>query len=373
MVTPQGAFSLPVTTMGGRSAVFLPMHPEATAQQKRVGVLQIRGSDQLGHWMNPLLDWELRSASTPYDSLNELSVDFGLGGVIESAAIFEAVVPCVVEVDLGRQVIDDKAVLGLIAFRGLDREKLSIGYRIFDKGAVVDRGSKSGNELAWQFKDREQVGHVEIEVPPAALVNCYGRYDSVTYHSGWLGDPALVQNPRRATYERFDPGLVKLLENLAAKEKRFSRELESAVAALLWMLGFSSCHLGKNLQDGPDVLGTTPEGHVVVVECTIGGLKTDSKMARLLQRTAAVRDQLVRTSHQHLRVLPVMVTTLPAAEIAAEFEDAKVSGVYVLCSEGINTAVLRTLVPPRADQIFVEAEQELASSLRASSADQTLQ
>lgn len=373
--TPQGDFALPATMTGSRAAIFLPLHPEVLAQQTRIGVLQIRGSDQLGHWRNELLDWTLRSASDPYDGLNELSMDFGLGGIVEHAAIFEAIAPSVVQVDLGKQVLDDKAIIGVLAFRGLDFSKISVGYRIFDKGSVVGRGSISGNEFAWTIENSRSLGQAEIAVPPAALVNCYARYDCVTYHSGWLADPTLVQNPRRSTYERFDLGLEKLRELLSAREKRFSREFESAVACLIWMLGFNTCHLGgqKNLQDGPDIIGMTPEGHVVVVECTVGGLKTDSKMARLLQRTAAVRDQLAKSSHQHLRILPVMVTALPLTEIEAEANEAKSSGVYVLSGDGLDEAVQRTLISPRADALFVEAEQTLSSGMEVFAADQTLQ
>jgi len=375
VITPQGDFALPNNMTGSRAAVFLPLHPEVLAQQTRVGVLQIRGSDQLGHWRNDSLDWGLRSASNPYDSLNELSMDFGLGGIVEHAAIFEAVAPSVVQVDLGKHVLDDKAIIGVLAFRGLDYSKISVGYRVFDKGNVVARGSIPGTEFTWTIEDGRSVGQTEIAVPPAALVNCYARYDCITYHSGWLADPTLVQNPRRSTYERFDPGLEKLRELLSAKEKRFSREFESAVACLLWMLGFNSCHIGgqKNLQDGPDVVGMTPEGHVLVVECTVSGLKTDSKMARLLQRTAAVRDQLAKSSHQHLRILPVMVTALPPAEIEAEASEAKSSGVYVLSADGLDEAIQRTLIPPRADALFVEVEQTLASGMEALATDQTLQ
>lgn len=375
IVTPRGEFAFPATVTGSRAALFLPLHPEVLAQQTRVGVLQIRGSDQLGHWRNDRLDWDLRSASTPYDSLNELSMDFGLGGIVENAVIFEAVAPSVVQVNLDSRVVEDKAEIGVFAFRDLERSRISIGYRIFDKGTVVNRGTVGGDTLVWDIEDARAVGATQIAVPPAALVNCYARYDDITYHSGWIADPTLVQNPRRSAYERFDPRLEKLIELLGAKEKRFSREFESAVACLLWMLGFNTCNLGgqKNLQDGPDVIGMTPEGHVVVVECTIGGLKTESKMARLLQRTALVRDQLAKSSHQHLRILPVMASALPLAEIQSEIDEARSSGVYVLCAENISEAIHRTLVPPRADALFVEAEQNLAAGIEALAVGNSLQ
>jgi hypothetical protein len=127
------------------------------------------------------------------------------------------------------------------------------------------------------------------------------------------------------------------------------------------MLGFNTCHLGgtKVLQDGPDILGATPIGNVVVIECTIGTLKADSKMPKLLARTAAVREQLSKAGHAHLRVLPVMVTTLPRDEIASELGDAVSNGVYVIAGDDFQEAIGRTLILPHADRLFTEAEQSL--------------
>ena len=52
---------------------------------------------------------------------------------------------------------------------------------------------------------------------------------------------------------------------------------------LFWMLGFSVLHLGatKRVQDGPDLVATTPTEHYVVVECTTGQVKGESKLERL--------------------------------------------------------------------------------------------
>lgn len=367
VATPQGSIAFLPQVTGGFAAIFIPLHPEVLTQETRTGVLQIRGTDQAGHWQNSLLDWGLRSASIPYDNLNELSVDFGMGALIEPSTIFEAVAGNVVAVDLDRRVTGDKATLGMLAMKGLDRSKISLGYRVLDKNAVAARSTISGEDMTWIEENTREIGSAEIVVPPASLVNCYARYAGVTYHSGWIVDPTLAQNPRRSAYERFDPGLHVLTDLLAPKDKRFSREFESAVSCLMWMLGFDTCHLGgtKVLQDGPDILGMTPLGHVIVVECTIGALKTDSKMTKLLSRVAAVRDQLAKSGHGHLRVLPVMVTALPHSEIAAETDDAISRGVYVVTGDDFSEAITRTQIPPHADQLFVEAEQSLQGQFDA--------
>jgi hypothetical protein len=361
IATPSGEYAFLPQHTGGYAATFIPLHPEVLAQQSRTGVLQIRGTDQSDHWQNQVLDWALRSADAPYDSLNELSIDFGIGGLIERSTIIEAVAPNIVAIDLSNQVTGGTARIGVLATKGIDRAKVSIGYRVLDKGAVTTRMTVAGNVLDWVEEEARDVASTEIAVPQASIVNCYARYDGVTYHSGFIVDPSLAQNPRRVAYARFDPELMALTEALATNDRNRARDVEPAVARLLWMLGFNTCHLGgtKVLQDGPDILGETPAGHVVVVECTIGTLKAESKMHKLLARTAAVREQLSKAGHAHLRVLPVMVTTLPRDEIASELGDAVSNGVYVIAGDDFQEAIGRTLILPHADQLFTEAEQSL--------------
>lgn len=361
IATPRKEYAFLPQFTGGYAATFVPLHPELLAQQSRTGVLQIRGNDQSDHWQNEVLDWALRSADLPYDSLNELSIDFGMGGLIEQSTIFEAVVPNLVAIDLSNQVKGTSARIGVLATKGIDRSQVSIGYRVIDKGAVTARVTVAGDVLGWVEEDTRDTASTEITVPPASIVHCYARYQGITYHSGFIVDPSLAQNPRRAAYERFDPELTALADVLATNDRRRARDVETAVACLLWMLGFNTCHLGgtKILQDGPDILGATPSGDIVVVECTIGTLKTDSKMHKLLARTAAVRDQVSRAGNAHLSVLPVMVTTLSREDIMSELYDATSNGVYVIAGSDIREAISRTLILPDADKLFAEAEKSL--------------
>lgn len=363
VATPQGEFAFIPQATNSFAAAFIPLHPELLAQHTRTGVLQIRGTDQADHWLNPLLDWTLRSAEHPYDNLNELSIDFGMGALNERATIIEAVAASIVAVDLSKQITGEVAKIGILATKGLDRSKVSLGYRIIDKGEVKARASINGNSLHWAEEETRDVGSTEISVPVASLVNCYARYDDVTYHSGFILDPIRTPNPRRSVYERFDVELKDLQALLSTKDKKYARDLETASACLLWMLGFNSCHLGgtKVLQNGPDIVGMTPDGNVIVVECTVGTLKADSKMPKLLSRCVAVNDQLAKAGHSHLRVLPVMITTLPRDEIASELAEAVSNGVYVIAGDDFDEAIARTLFPPDANRLFVEAENSLQS------------
>jgi hypothetical protein len=255
--------------------------------------------------------------------------------------------------------------LTLLLAKGLDREKASIGYRVIAQGRVVERLSIPGDRLSWAIQEPAQRGTAQIDVPAAAILHAYARYDGVAYHHLWIGDPSAMQNPRRATYERFDPKLEILMDFLAKPEGPNSRDLESGVAWLLWLLGFSVAHLGgtKKTQEGPDLLVTTPAGHFAVVECTTGLLRTENKLPLLVSRTAAVRERLARSNNQHLRVLPVMATSKTKDEVAADLEQARSLGVLVLTKETLETAALRTLTLPNADELYAEAQKSLSQGI----------
>lgn len=363
LTSPNGAIDFPPQYGGNYATQFLPLHPEGLEQQNRTAVLQVRGNGENFPVNHAPLDWELKAANPPYDSLTELCQDFGLGALVEPACLFEAIATDVVAMDFTCKVVGTSIELAAFAAPGLDTSQVSIGYRLYDKGQVIRREAVPGDQLAWSIVGQAQRGSITIEVPPAAVLHCYARYRGVAHQHRWFNDPTVAQNPRRASYERFDPDLELLREMCVPKDNKFARDLEAAVAWLLWMLGFSVLHLGatKRLRDGPDLIATTPTEHYVVVECTTGQVKGESKLERLVARAAAVRERLEQSNNTHLKVLPLMVTSMTQAEVAAGAQAAREHGVVVLAREDLFAALDRTLVLPRPDELYGEAERSLVS------------
>jgi len=123
------------------------------------------------------------------------------------------------------------------------------------------------------------------------------------------------------------------------------------------MLGFSVAHLGgtSRTQDPPDLVATTPKGDFAVIECTTGLLKADDKLSLLIDRAERVRQGVVASNNQHLRVLPVIISSKTQAEISADIEQAEKLGVLVITRENLEQAITRTLVLPNAEQLYEEA------------------
>jgi hypothetical protein len=192
--------------------------------------------------------------------------------------------------------------------------------------------------MNWTEEDQANRGQVQIEIPVAAALNCTVSYDAIAQSHYWLIDPDRAQNPRRAVYEAFDPKLETLKTTIANAQGRGeeARDLESAVAWLLWMLGFSVAHLNtRKTREAADLLVTTPSGHFAVIECTTGLLKAENKLSLLHERAEAARRGLAASNSAHLRLMPVMVTSKMRADITPDLEIAEKLGVLVLTRESL--------------------------------------
>lgn len=364
--TPQGDIGFRGNSSGQHGGYYQPFHNDGLMRNERLGVLTVFGGNPELHQLQPGLDWELKGASEPYDNLQELMNHYRVGVLRSDAVTLEAVALAIIAVDLSAVVTGTECELAVRMSPDADAAKVKLAYRVMS-GNVVERGSVSGETMEWALtSDGLRRGSTKIQVPSAAVVQAYASYCGTVIHQGWIADPTMAQNPRRASYEAFDPKLVGLADLLAKPPgKGNARDLESGVAWLLWMLGFSVAHLGQmpKLQEAPDLLATTPEGHFAVVECTTGPLKTDNKLPRLIERSEIVRGRLAASNNQHLKVLPVIVTSKRRVEVRADIEQAERLGVLVITAELLEATLSRTLVRGDADEIFVEGERTVASAL----------
>ena len=184
------------------------------------------------------MDWELKASLTPYEHIQDLLFDFGLGQLRDDYPTVEAIAFPVLMVDASLRVNGTTAVINIRAADGLVPDKVALGYKLVSQGVVSARSSVSGATLNWvRAPDSVLTAQVNINVPDAAMVNCIVSYEDVAQHFWWILDPARAQNPRRAAYEVTDTGLEVLREYLSGKGKHGQDDFETGVATLLWLLG----------------------------------------------------------------------------------------------------------------------------------------
>lgn len=366
--TPHGDMRFCPNDGGNFAATYDPLHQAGQSNQSRFDILTVLGGaiqpytpEPMQDWIPlTLLDWELKASPTPYDNLQELAYEYQLGQLRDVMNV-EVVAFNVAAIDAASTIAGTTGKLGVILASGLESERVTLGYRIFAQGRVTERSVVYGRNMQWELEDKVQRGRIEIQVPPAAVLHCVASFCGVAQHHYWVSDPSTAQNARRVVYELADTRLEILNDFLtkAQSKGRDARDLETGLAWLLWMLGFSVAHLGSTprTQDAIDLLATTPQGHFAVIECTTGLLKADHKLPRVFERAENIRRRLDESGNRHLRVLAVIVTSKTRGEIMADVEQAERLKILVLTREDLEQLATSTLAPPNADQLVEQAEQ----------------
>ena len=362
--TPHGKLCFSPNEGGNLLATYDPIHEAGQSSQSRLDVLTILGGAVRQYVVRPLLDWELKASPTPYDNLQELAFECNLGA-LRDVINLEVVAFNVAAVDAASTITGITGKLAVRLAPGLIPKHVMLGYRVFSQGRVEKRASVRGNKMLWEKQETFKHGRVEVEVPSAAVLHCVASYRGIAQQHYWIADPTTAPNARRVVYELADNRL-EILNDLLTRPPsrgRDARELETGVAWLLWMLGFSVAHLGSTprTQDAVDLIATTPNGHFAVIECTTGLLKADQKLPRVVDRAENVRRRLVESGNRYAHVLAVIVTST-RGEVMADIEQAERLRVLVITQEDLRQSSNRTLALPNADQLFEQAEQTVQAA-----------
>lgn len=364
--TPWGEVLFSGNETGQYSSSHQQFHPDGVARGERIEVLSLLGR-RLDIEPRILdLDWEVKGADEPYDSLQELYGRYRLGAVRFDVATIEVAALGVIAIDYSSKIQEGWCELAIFASPLADTSKISVGCRIIGSDQI-ERRRFEGDKFLWMKLETGQLrGTVSFRVPKAAITQVYASYAGTVLHQAWVADPTNSQNALRAAYTAFDQETTILSELVSKPPGRGNaRELEAGVSWLLWMLGFRPAHLGNTnqLQEAPDILATSPAGHFVVVECTTGPLKTDSKLSLLIERAQRVRDSLKGSGNQHLKVLPVLVTSKRRWDVRADLDQAERLGVFVATAENLADGLSRTRVHADADQLFADAEKQVLAKV----------
>jgi hypothetical protein len=197
--TPNGRLFFPSAPDGRYSTIFAPLHAEGLQFQSRLSVLTITGN-QLDALRQPDLDWEIKAAPTPYDGLQELMSEYGVGPwAPDSSSNIEIVVSNVAAIDASKSTVSgDTATVEVLLAQTLIPAKFTLGYRIYKPGITALRSTVSGSSFNWSQEEMVQRGVITLKVPDASVINCISTYDGIAQSHYWLADPSKLQNMRRA-------------------------------------------------------------------------------------------------------------------------------------------------------------------------------
>jgi hypothetical protein len=260
------------------------------------------------------IDSALRQCSTPFDGLSDLSGWLGLKDPQfshESPSINIRILPPVDLILSNCHLDKDKLQILLNAHPAFDLERLGLAVRAVPGNGVGGRKQVTA-EIKWKKVRkgrREGVAKIPLRNADSALAML--MIGETTVRRQWFLDPVKGDNNRLIAVQHFDKDL-RMIRN-AIFEQTDSARFELGVAALLFLMGFSSAVQIET--DSPDIVVTTPGGRLVLVECTTRIADFNSKLGKLVDRKGSLLRAL-QESKKPSRVDAVLVCALPKEQIA---------------------------------------------------------
>lgn len=355
--TPVGIVQLPKPEGGSHIVIHNP--EDDRGGQRRWHCLIIKGQAPGISLQNA--EWDLRGGGRPFANFRDLMDSFGAGPQQEVVGICEILAENVVAIAPDSTVADGKAQVGLYCSDTIDLGKVSASFIVYHNGRVVHRFELNGLDFMWDRQHDFLKGKIEFEVPTPSAVLCTACCEKVAQHYYWIDDPRHTLNDRRSAFLVLDDELSfissAIERDFGQSSSRDARDFEQVVSWIFWMSGFSVASLGtmqkSEFQSWADLLIVVPGAiDYMVVECTTGNLKPETKGANLFRRAAQMREKLATARSQPGRVLPLMVSNRPKAELTTEIDLLARNGVAVLAREDLQRLLSRTILVPNPGEVF---------------------
>jgi len=304
------------------------------------------------------LDDALRCSTLPFDGLVDLYAWLDLGGTVSNGTLISIRVLPPVDISYQRSRFSDgRFAVVLLAQPSFDVAGVGLAVRGMPGGVALRR--QAAADIAWgDLEDGWRVGTATVELPDAVSAFVALTLNGRTIRRQWFQDPLRSKNIRLLALRQFDEDLEGL------KRAVFSRKdgdsFEKAVGSLLYMLGFTPVHPTE--PDGPDLIASTGEGRLILVECTIKVPDLSTKMGKLVER----RNALLRTLTQNRQiddVTALLVTRQSRADVATI--GAAPVDVYLLCHEELDELFGRLEFAPNPDVLLREWKRGQSAQTRA--------
>lgn len=341
--------------------MFYPIYPPAVSFGPRLPSLSSVGKERHDFQTVDMrmLDWELKSYEQPFDSIDDLLLHIRLPRLsqIGDYPRLEIWARSPAHISNTSSIKNGQASIVIDVFKNLDVNRIKLGCKVFNK-KDVERFSICGEQIGWTNRNDSIIGEYKYPVEDAAWLQAFLSYEDVALHGWFINDPQKQTNPRYSIHSLFDVS-HDILQQFLLQAGYNSENFEDGVALLLNILGFSIFHYGQipKLKDGPDIIAFTPMGNIAVIECTIGLLDKEDKLAKLIQRTVLIKDELKNAGLGHFSIQPIIVSKLSRAEVTGHLEEAGKHSIAVVCKEELEELFRRASFYSNPDGLFQEASR----------------
>ncbi len=309
------------SNINNRGSWFSPLH------------LKLYGKRDTFHSIRELgqLDDELRIAQIPFDGVNDVLGHLGLPNTIESGdtPYLEIIINPPVDLVLDQTVLSNNLLkVVLHAHEKFNEERVQLTIRTLPGHSLRNR-SDATSKIEWSLiKEGRKIGVAEVKLAESDSALTMLSIDNHTVRRHWISDKDKTRNLRLLPILSFDTDLSKTKASIFSDTN--SRDFEKGIANLLFIHGFNPCQPVES--EAPDLVVITPNGKIIIVECTIKIADFSNKIGKLVDRRGALK-KVLSAQETSIDPIAVLICRLPNDQISAKKNEPKDNKVILLSAE----------------------------------------
>lgn len=304
---------------------------------------------------------ELRLGQLPFDGTHDLFDYFSLQDCISTYKQPQIEIRISPPIDLISNqchTSNGKFNLTLNAHPSLKIKNVSLAIRTFTApNQSLPLRKQVAENINWLQENDRQIGTLEIDVEKAFTSQAILMLGTNTIRREFFEDIAKVPNRRLFTLSFFDKELKRLKLALYGSD---SDQFEKAVNSLAYLLGFSGCLMNET--NAPDIILSSPDENLVIIECTTKISDFSSKLGKLVDRKNSLMKELHDLGDPR-KVYSYLVCGLPKDQITINERELATYKVTLITQESINDLLNKLKFPQNLEKLLVEDETALENLL----------
>lgn len=303
------------------------------------------------------IDNDLRKSVPPFDGLDDAYQWLGLINTDRfgsNASIDVFVSPPVDLVYERTSLSNDILQITLHAHAQFSVSSVQVAIKAIP-GDNLNTRLQIASKITWEEdKNKLQYGTASVSVKNADNVLIMLLIGDTIVRRQWIIDPSKAGNNRLIAIQSFDKDLKRIKD--AVQVTADSTKFEHGVAALLFLLGFAPCVQIET--DSPDIIVQTPNGRIVLIECTLRIADFHSKIGKLVDRRGRLARELERSGHAH-SIASVLICRLARDRVAAHAKDLVSHKTILITEEELSDFFEKVRYHNNPDKLIEDAEREL--------------
>jgi hypothetical protein len=301
----------------------------------------------------------LRLNEIPFDGLNDLINNLNILDTITSNKQTQIEIRISPPIDIRTDessITKGEFNLVLRAHQTLNTNDISLAIREFPESLTSRK--QVASQLEWAKNENgTQIGKLLIDVKNSFAVQAILMLGKNMVRRQFFDDILKVPNRRLFTLSFFDKELKRLRNALSGTD---SIQFEKAINSLAYMLGFSGCVI--NASDAPDIILSSPDENIVIIECTIKISDFSSKLGKLVDRKNSLIKELSDINDPR-KVYSYLVCGLPKNQITINEKELALHKVTLITAELIDDLLNRLKFPQNLEKLLFEDEAAIENYL----------